>query len=197
MMFYTYTHSNLDGEVFYVGKGKGTRAYKRYDRGDTWKEYVDRLDGIIIRIVKRFNTDVEALAHEVKLVAHYKSIGVKLLNKTFGGLGVSGYIHTEEWKANMSKKLSGYKYSKIICPNCGKEGAGPPMKQHHFDNCIGLRPTYKARVTIAGVRISLGKFQTQKEADIKMINYYIEHKTPFSKEFIQRGNRAELIKDMI
>ena len=186
MKYYIYTHSTLDGVVFYVGKGKGARAYAKYDRSKEWKDFVISLDGIIIKIVKRFETDEEALAHEVDLISALKSEGVKLINKTYGGLGVRGYCLSDELKARKSALMKGYKHKLTTCPICGIIGGEPAMKQWHFENCIGKRPKFKARVTQNGIRIYLGKFDTYDRATEVMKNFYTQNNIALPKEFIAR-----------
>lgn len=37
--YYVYTHS-LDGVLFYIGKGQGTRCLEFYRRSDNWSKYI-------------------------------------------------------------------------------------------------------------------------------------------------------------
>jgi hypothetical protein len=52
--------------------------------------------------------------------------------------GISGYktkSHTQEWKNNNSKLLSGRIQTKISCPYCSLTGGQGAMKRYHFENC--------------------------------------------------------------
>ena len=57
--------------------------------------------------------------------------------KTFARLTQEGNHNFQSEQAKrlsseMAKKLNSIK---SICPHCSKEGVGPVMKRHHFDNC--------------------------------------------------------------
>jgi hypothetical protein len=51
------------------------------------------------------------------------------------GAAHKGKPKSAEARANMSAAHKGKSKPKVICPHCNKEGAGPGMKRHHFDNC--------------------------------------------------------------
>lgn len=193
MKYYTYTHSNLDGTIFYVGKGTGARAYAKYDRSKEWKNYVTGLDGIIIKIIKRFETDDEAFANEIEIIKNLKDSGIKLINKTYGGRGLKGYQLSDELKAQKSKQMLGYKHESITCPVCGIIGGATSMKRWHFDKCTGRKPIHKARVSKDGIRIFLGKYHTYDEATEVIKNFYIENNIKFPKEFIARRKGLNVI----
>jgi|ERR1035437_3195119 hypothetical protein len=67
---YVYLHRGPSGEVFYVGKGRGNRAYSK-DRHVLWQHYLKtRCDGHYeVEIVKHFETEDEALDLESDLLA--------------------------------------------------------------------------------------------------------------------------------
>ena len=39
--FYVYYHTDTNGDIFYIGKGTGNRAYTKSSRSDNWKKIVD------------------------------------------------------------------------------------------------------------------------------------------------------------
>jgi len=176
MKYYTYIHASPDGEVFYVGKGTGRRLYSMHDRSWIWRERFNQLDGIIMKIVAKFETEDEAFEHEKELVKKYKDQGCNLVNQSDGGSGPNGYKFTEARKELISKKLTGYKYPIITCPHCGDQGGATSMKRWHFDNCVGPTKRFKARVTVNGNRIYLGKFHTKEEAKFVETKYASEAK---------------------
>ena len=45
-MFYTYSHSAPNGKVFYIGKGKGDRAFSFNDRSNDWKRAIKKNNGV-------------------------------------------------------------------------------------------------------------------------------------------------------
>ena len=164
-MYYTYTHSIPDGKVFYVGKGKEGRAYSTSDRTLAWRKVVEDNQGVTMKIVKHFENEDDAFAHEIELITQFKDDGCKLVNLTSGGKGVMDYCFTEENRLSRSKALTGYKHKEVICPHCATVGGETSMKRWHFDNCTGVRPEHKSRTTINGSRLYLGKFHTKAEAD--------------------------------
>lgn len=175
MSYYTYIHATPDGDVFYVGKGIGRRAYSMRDRSWIWQEKFKSLDGVTMKIVKKFATEAEAFEHEKELIKYYKDQGCNLVNQSDGGLGPTGYKFTEKRKKSISEKMRGYRHKAVTCPHCGDTGGETSMKRWHFDNCTGPTKKFKARVTINGERIHLGKFATKEEAKTAVEDFYKEH----------------------
>jgi hypothetical protein len=106
-MFYTYAHYKPNGELFYIGKGQGFRAYTKSRKNKHWQKIVEKYGKPIVQILANWNTEKEALDHEILLIDCFKSMGYKLANKSSGGEGSSGYKHTEESKLKMSESLKG------------------------------------------------------------------------------------------
>ena len=96
---YTYAHTKPDGTIFYIGKGIGKRAYSK-NRNDYWKRIVAKY-GYEVKILAYWDTEEEALNHEVLLISCMKDMGIKLCNLTNGGEGISGYQHTEKHKSSL------------------------------------------------------------------------------------------------
>ena len=101
--FYVYVHRKADsGEVFYVGKGTGERAWmdRKSDHNQYWRRLVAKY-GRTVEIVLDGLT--EALAHELEreMIAYYGRD--KLCNLTDGGEGVAGHDWSQERRANASR----------------------------------------------------------------------------------------------
>jgi len=97
MNFYVYEHWRTDrDECFYVGKGKGNRAYNMRKRNAHHKAIAAKVtrDGcaIDVRIVMSGLTENEAFCLEVERIAFWRSVGVDLTNMTSGGEGTSGLL---------------------------------------------------------------------------------------------------------
>lgn len=93
--YYVYEHELLD-EVFYVGKGKGDRAFNLTpeSRNKMWREIVEgRIEQVKVRIVGRFANEHDAFMFEKAKIKHYVSHGYNLAN----------IVHNEE---NMARFLS-------------------------------------------------------------------------------------------
>lgn len=94
--FYVYVHRRLDtGEVFYVGKGSGRRAWSSYKRNNWWVNVVNKV-GFTVEIISDCLNENEAFTLEKELVLSFKNSGVTLTNLTDGGEGASGYKYEGE-----------------------------------------------------------------------------------------------------
>jgi hypothetical protein len=94
-----------DGTPYYIGKGKGRRAYHPYNRNAKCPPK-ERILFLKINL-----TEEEAFRHEVYMIAVLgrKDIGTGILrNLSSGGDGpTSGWVPTEETKNNISKGMKG------------------------------------------------------------------------------------------
>jgi hypothetical protein len=98
--FYVYVYLREDGTPYYIGKGKGRRAYLN-GRIPPKPAYIER-----IQMVKVNLTEEEAFNLECKLIMEYgrRDLGTGILqNRTAGGEGVSGRIATPE---SIQKRIS-------------------------------------------------------------------------------------------
>jgi len=99
-LFYTYAHYTPEGRLFYIGKGQGDRAHAFYQRGSHWNNIVNKYGKPDIQILANWDTESEALSHEILLIECFRELGHDLCNKTNGGEGTSGYKHTEQQREN-------------------------------------------------------------------------------------------------
>lgn len=84
-MFYVYIHKRLDtGEVCYVGKGKGARAFSKQNRNRHWQFIVNK-HGVLAHIIKKDLTESDALELESRLIKHYQTTTKSLVNVYPGG----------------------------------------------------------------------------------------------------------------
>jgi hypothetical protein len=101
MIYYTYAFLREDRTPYYIGKGKGNRAY-----GRRYKGIKPPKDKSRILILKQNLTEEESFRHEVYMIAVFgrKDLGTGILhNRTDGGEGISGLVHSEE-----TRKKIGY-----------------------------------------------------------------------------------------
>ena len=113
--FYVYEHIRPDrgsnGEVFYVGKGKGRRANNMAERNSYHKAIQNKLSRmglcVEIRLVATGLTETEAFALERNRIAFWRSDGCDLANFTNGGEGACGAVQSEEIRAKKRAKLAG------------------------------------------------------------------------------------------
>ncbi|XWN38042.1 MAG: hypothetical protein ROO71_03730 [Balneola sp.] len=71
--YYVYLHkARSTGEVFYVGKGSGKRAWDKNKRNPDWQDRVNKLnDEWEVEIYKDDLTEIEAYQLEEKLVQDF------------------------------------------------------------------------------------------------------------------------------
>lgn len=106
--FYTYIHRKADtGEIFYVGKGKGGRAYSK-QRSEYWTNVANK-HGFLVEIVAYFFSEEDSFSDEKQRIADLKESGVRLCNLTYGGDGASGAVRSEETKRRMAEAKIGKK----------------------------------------------------------------------------------------
>ena len=109
MYYYTYAFLREDRTPYYIGKGKGNRAYRRRDKGIKPPK-----DKSKILILKQNLTEEESFRHEVYMIAVFgrKDLGTGILhNRTNGGDGVSGAVVSDETKRKISETLKGITHS--------------------------------------------------------------------------------------
>jgi len=94
--FYVYEHIRLDTmKPFYVGKGSGTRAYRKDGRNQYWHNVVNK-HGYIVNIVAENLDEEMAFLAEIEKIDQLRRIGIALTNMTDGGEGTSGYVFKTE-----------------------------------------------------------------------------------------------------
>jgi hypothetical protein len=108
--YYTYAHTKPDGSIFYIGKGKGNRAYKTKGRNKFWQNIANK-HGHNVEILAYWETEQEAFDHEKLLILSLKDMKIELANMTDGGEGMSGHVASKETRAKMSKKSKGRKHT--------------------------------------------------------------------------------------
>ena len=107
MQYYIYQHRAVDtGNIFYVGKGKGTRLNQSKGRNQYWHRVVAKHGFIAEYIAKNIDEELAFLA-EMECIDVYKRRGIQLVNATDGGEGATGYKHTAEHKASMKGNKNG------------------------------------------------------------------------------------------
>jgi hypothetical protein len=102
-MAYVYGHYKADtGELFYIGKGSDTRAWKKNRRNQYWKNIVNR-HGFVVKIIYDDLTHDEAYDKEKELITE---IGLEnLANFQIGGRITID--RSDETRAKISKAFKG------------------------------------------------------------------------------------------
>ena len=108
--YYTYAYLREDGTPYYIGKGKGYRAYYKNRR----KQIQPPKDRRRIIFLKQNLTEEEAFKHEMYMIAVFgrKDLGTGILrNRTDGGEGTANMILSEEHKKSLLEGRLNYSFT--------------------------------------------------------------------------------------
>ena len=103
--YYTYAYLREDKTPYYIGKGKGDRAYKK-----SKNDIKPPKDKSRVILLKQNLSENEAFNHEKYMIDIFgrKDLGTGILhNRTYGGDGSSGVLQSEETKLKRSNALKG------------------------------------------------------------------------------------------
>ena len=201
--FYTYFHTRNDtGAVFYVGKGYGGRAHAGGSRRSNlhWHNIVKK-HGHTVHIAAQWPTEVEAFDHEKLLILCFRDMDVPLVNRTNGGEGPSGMVHSKETRERMSAMhigrsngaLSDTTKAKLRAANLGKtqsDETRAKMSASHTGCALSKEHIAKVSAALMGHAVSV-------EARAKMSAWQIgrvfsaEHKAKLSASNTGRVVREE------
>ena len=177
-MAYVYLHKKDNGEIFYVGKGVGYRAWAKSNRNRYWKN-VSKKYGLNVVIFKDGLSHEEALELESELIS---AIGRdSLTNLTDGGDGISGFTHSEETKRKIGEANSktsswskGKKLSEKHRKGIGKGNSKPVQQLDLNGNIVAEYKSVVEAIKQTGITgiygVCLGIKKTAKGYKFKYIN---------------------------
>jgi hypothetical protein len=130
MEYYTYAYLREDKTPWYIGKGKGRRAYKKHDFFSP--PLKDR-----ILILKQNLSEEEAFRHEIYMISVFgrKDLGTGILrNKSNGGDAPPIFTgHTEESKEKIRNSCKG----RIFGPGMSEDAR---RKKSKHNKMMGIKP---------------------------------------------------------
>jgi len=155
LKFYVYEHWRPDLDLpFYVGKGKGPRAFK-FDRNKDHAKVQAKLAKrgmcVEVRLVRFDLTEQEAYDIEIERIAFWREAGIRLVNKTNGGGGFSGFIRplgirlSPEARAKLSAARKGMKFSAEHRANLSARKTGVPRPPFTEETRARMRAASAAR----------------------------------------------------
>lgn len=142
-LFYTYAFLREDGTPYYIGKGKGNRAYTKCGRSVG----VPSRDRILL--LKTGLTEEEAFRHEIYMIAVFgrKDLGTGILwNFTDGGDGASNPSkETREKLSRASSNISDETREKIRASSLGRKHTPESKEKLRQANLGKKHPNQKKR----------------------------------------------------
>ncbi len=148
MIYYVYAYlRKSDNSPYYIGKGKGNRAWSKDHPGIGVPN-----DHLKIVLLESNLSEESAFEVEKKYIQLYgrKDIGTGILyNKTNGGEGVSGHIHSAETRQLLSNQRKGV----------------PKSTEHNRKNS----EAHKGKIGLSGRKNGMYGKTHSKEARMKII----------------------------
>ena len=151
--YYVYAHRRNDtGSIFYIGKGKDSRAWKTSGRESNkyWCNIVAK-HGHTVELLKENLTEEESFIKEERFI---KLLSDQICNLTKGGEGSSGYKHTAESKVKMSAGQTGRKLSDKHRANISKVSKG--HSYHTADQIKKIKESNSTREVTQSTKDKIG-----------------------------------------
>ena len=100
-MYYVYQHKTADtNSIFYIGKGKGKRAFTKCNRSQYWKNVVAKHGLQIDFVVKDVDEELAFLV-EAECIDQNKKLGIKLIKHWINTYGQHiDHSWQKLWKLN-------------------------------------------------------------------------------------------------
>ncbi len=108
---FTFTNAKTRAQFFTSARGQRTEPTTSPRATDFWKIVHCKAGGRLVEIIANFDTEAEALQHELFLTWSLRVFGIKLTNLVDGGGGTPGWNHSPAARAKMSSKRKGFALS--------------------------------------------------------------------------------------
>jgi hypothetical protein len=184
---YVYLHRRATtGEICYVGKGVGGRAWWHHDRNRYWCS-VARKHGLTVEIV--CDGLREWAANELEAEWIMRVGRERLCNLTDGGDGVSGMVVTDEYRQKLKAATTRSWAENPVFRERRKESnarywADPQAREKRSRTMLEVcaKPEVKARMTVAAYRRSVDpEIQARLQAVMVVVRQRPEVKAKYVK----------------
>lgn len=173
-IYHVYLHIKPEGrleDIFYVGKGNATRVKLLCRRGNKHHTNIVNKYGegdIIVRSLE-CESEEHAFALEVEMITILRRMGVNICNKTDGGEGTSGLVHSDASKKKMAasrmgqKHTLGFKHSEETKANLVAMGRAAPPPKTNTSGYKGVswektKGKWRATIYSGGKTLVLGSY---------------------------------------
>jgi len=171
--YYIYIHTRFDTrEIFYIGKGTGSRWIACSNRNKYWNNIKNKAGGYNAKKIAQNLTNSEACQLEIQLISFYKALGLCKTNLSSGG--ESGSNGVKPW--NYGKKLS--KEHTYKCGNAFRGKKRPAhskfMKEYYKTHPVPAKgkPAHNRRKVKC---IDTGKIYSSIRLAAKELNIHSQH----------------------
>jgi len=149
-MFYIYLHKRLsDNLIFYVGKGKGKRAWVKSGRNERWNRTVLK-HGYFVEILFDNLSESEAFQIEKDCITELRYFNYPLCNMTDGGEGTAGHSVSKSTRLRISEVHKGRVKSEAERANISKAQRGKKKSPEAVEKVAAkLRGRKQSSETIA------------------------------------------------
>lgn len=173
-------------DIFYVGIGNDIkRAYRNEGRNDHWTKVYNKYGKVVDIVAQDISLDA-AREMEKHLIASLKD---SLCNKTLGGEGFFGGVHSEETKEKLRKANTGKKLSDETKRKISEKSKGHP---NYFVGPLSQEARMKISATFKGKKRSEQFCQKVKESK----QGYRPHPSAWENAAKLRKDKAVLIKEL-
>lgn len=172
-------------DIFYVGIGNDIkRAYRNEGRNDHWTKVYNKYGKVVDIIAQDISLDA-AKEMEKHLIASLKD---SLCNKTLGGEGFFGGVHSEETKEKLRKASTGKKLSDETKQKISEKSKGHPnyLKSHTEEAKMKISAAFKGK--------KRSEYFCQRVKESK--KGYRPHPSAWENAAKLRKDKAVLIKEL-
>jgi hypothetical protein len=143
---YVYGHYKADtGELFYIGKGTGKRAWTKSGRSTYWSRVVNK-HKFTVKLLHENLTEDEAFNKEIELIADARHNNIQLVNVSNGGNGLTSADaialneknkNNPEWirkiKESRKKLKNNSEFQKKVSEGCIKRSQSEDWRKNHAE----------------------------------------------------------------